>query len=218
LICSRKPERWKAGLQKSRRQWFLTSLTGVLLLLLLVGPAAALKKKWPAAEEIFNPLLKPEISHWLVGPIYHMASDEEVELFQLLGDDQEANEFITAFWEKRNAGTKAFAETPEQIFQKRAEKADKEYTEGAYPGQHTARGTILILYGEPEEVEYESPRRVGDPTLEAWIYPKDGKQGLDGEAPKKRYRFVKIGRETVLYTGQKTRRDPRQELKRRPRY
>jgi GWxTD domain-containing protein len=193
-------------------------MAGVLILLLVVSPIAALKKKWPDSEEIFNPLLGPATSHWLVGPIYHMASDAEVEEYQLLSDDEEAKKFIAAFWKERNAGTKVFTETPEQIFQKRAEKADKEYTEGAVPGQHTDRGTVLILYGEPEDVEYESPRSLGGPTLEAWIYPKDGTKGLDGEVPKKRFRFVKIGTETVLYTGQKRRRDPREELKRRPRY
>ena len=195
----------------------LLGLCGLTIFLLLAAPATALKKKWPDAEELFNPLLGPEYSHWLVGPIYHMASDGEVEEFQLLVDDEEAKAFIAAFWKTRNAGTKAFTETPEQIFARRAEKADKEYSEGTYPGQRTARGTILILYGEPEDVEYESPRKVGERTLEAWIYPKDAKPGLDGERPKQRFRFVEIGEQTVLYTGQSQRRDPREELKRKQR-
>ena len=193
-------------------------VAGVLALLFLAAPSEALKKNWPEPEDLFNPLLGPEYSHWLVGPIYHMASDAEVEEFQLLDDDEAAKEFIAAFWEKRNAGTKPFTESPEQIFHKRAEQADKEYTERAFPGQRSARGTILILYGKPEKVEYESPRKVGDPVLEAWNYPKDAPPGLDGTVPKPRFRFIKIGEQTVLSTGQKLRRDPREEMKRRQRY
>ena len=73
---------------------------------------------------------------------------------------------------------------------------------------------MLILYGEPESIEFESPRKVGDPPLEVWNYPKDAPEGLDGEEPKRLYRFVDLGDTTVLYTGQKIRRDPRDRLRR----
>ena len=58
---------------------------------------------------------------------------------------------------------------------------------------------------------------MGGPTLEAWIYPKDAEKGLDGDKPKRRIRFVEIDGRTVLYTGQRLRRDLRDELRRRPR-
>jgi GWxTD domain-containing protein len=188
-----------------------------LVLALVAAPAGALKKKWPEPEEIFNPLLGPNYSHWVVGPIYHMASEKELEEFQLLVDDAEAEAFIEAFWKKRNAGTKVFTETPQQIFERRMEEADKRFTEGAYPGSRTDRGAVFILYGEPEDIEYESPEKVGNPTLEAWIYPKDAEAGLDGDKPKRRIRFIEIDDRTVIYTGQRLRRDPRDELRRRPR-
>jgi GWxTD domain-containing protein len=189
----------------------------VLVLGLVAAPCGALKKKWPEPEEIFNPLLGPQYSHWLVGPIYHMASEKEVEDFQLLVDDAEAKDFIEAFWAKRNAGTKVFTETPQQIFEGRAAEADKRFTEGAYPGSRTDRGAVFILYGEPEDIEFESPQKVGGPTLEVWIYPKNAEAGLDGDKPKHRIRFVEIKERTVFYTGQRLRRDPRDEIRRRPR-
>ena len=189
----------------------------VLVLGLMAVPSGALKKNWADAEEIFNPLLGPEYSHWVVGPIYHMASEEELEEFQLLVDDAEAKAFVEAFWAKRNAGTKVFTETPQQIFERRSEEADKRFTEQAYPGSRSDRGAVFILYGEPEDIEFEAPQKVGGPTLEAWIYPKDAEKGLDGDKPKRRIRFVEIDGRTVLYTGQRLRRDLRDELRRRPR-
>ena len=188
-----------------------------LAVVLVATPSSALKKKWLEAEELFNPLLGPEYSHWLVGPIYHMATEAEVETFNNLIDDAEAEEFIAAFWKKRNEGTPPFTDTPEQVFENRAIEADKQYSEGAYPGRRTDRGTIFILYGKPNDIEFETPRRVGDPTKEAWLYDDAAGEGLDGEEPKKRIRFVKVGERTVLFTGQKIRRDPREELKRRQR-
>ena len=61
------------------RPW--VALPWLLILLTAVPAAEALKKKTPDAEELFNPLLGPDYAFWLVGPIYHMASDREVEDF-----------------------------------------------------------------------------------------------------------------------------------------
>lgn len=184
-------------------------LLSALLLsaLLLAVPAAALKKP-VEPEELLNPLLGVEYSHWLVGPVYEMASGDEVEEYLLLASDDEAAAFIEAFWAKRNAGTPVFQDTPQQIFEQRAEEADKRYTEQAYPGRRSARGTVFIVFGEPKEITYESPRHVDDPTQEVWHYGKDAPPGLSGETPRKRYRFVEIDGQTVHYTGQRLRRRP----------
>ena len=186
----------------------------VVILATLTWPASAFKKA-ADPDELFNPLLGVEYSHWLVGPIYHMATSSEIRQYQDLVTDDEAQEFIEAFWKERNKDTPVFQETPQDLFEKRSEAANKQYTENAFPGERTDRGTIYILYGEPESVTFESPRDVGDRTVEVWNYGKDAEPGLDGERPKKSFRFVEINGSTVFFAGQKL--TPRERVQRRNR-
>lgn len=185
-------------------------------MLLFAAVGEAKKKKLPTdPEELFNPLLGIEYSHWLVGPIARMATEEEIERYLQLASDEEAAAFIEEFWKKRNEGTPVFTDTPQEIFERRVAEADKLFTEGTFPGSHSDRGTIYVLYGEPEKRYYDRPRRVDEPVTEVWEYPKDAEPGLDGEKPKRRYRFVKLGERTVLYTEQ-MKNDPRlRDLRRR---
>ena len=179
----------------------MVTLLVAALVLGAASPAAAKKKKKKPkdAEELFNPLLGVEYSHWLVGPIVEIASADEVWAFLDLISDEEAVSFVEDFWKQRNEGTGFFEESPQQLFDKRAVEADKRFTEGSLPGRRTDRGTIYILFGEPEEVEYSTPDRIDEPTLEIWKYPEDAEAGLTDEPPKKSYRFVEVGGSTVLY-------------------
>ena len=190
------------------RRVLLPIALGLSLLLCLVPRLDALKKPVPP-EELFNPLLGIEYAYWLVGPVYEMATENEVEDYLLLADDEEAAAFVAAFWQERNAGTKIFEDTPQDLFEQRAVEADKRYTEAVYPGRRTARGTVFILYGEPEEVEFQSQEKAGQPPIETWSYPKGAGKGLDGEPPKKSYRFITLDGRTERYTGQRIRQPPR---------
>lgn len=200
------------GFRRSAAKPLLIGLFAWLLCLALSGPSVALKKP-VELEDIFNPLLGPEYSHWLVGPIYEMASADEVKTYLDLVSDEEAQAFIVTFWQERNKGTAVFQDTPQDIFEQRVEEANKRYTENAFPGERTDRGTIYILYGEPESVSYESPRKVGDRTVEVWSYGKKAEPGLDGHRPKKSFRFVEIDGSTVFFTGQA--QNPRDRVRRR---
>lgn len=198
--------------EKARVSGFFALALLVALGLVVATPVVA--DKPVDVDELFNPILGLDYSHWLVGPVAVIASEEEIETYLHLTSDEEARAFIDAFWEKRAEGTAIFQKTPRQLFQERAEDADKRFSEGARPGRGTDRGEILILYGEPETIEFESPRKVGDPTLEVWNYPDDAPEGLDGEKPNRRYRFVDLGDTVVLYTGQKLRPSLRDRVRR----
>ncbi len=177
------------------------------------------KKKDRDPEELFNPLLGIEHSHWLVGPIYEIASEQEIAAFLDFVDEGEATSFIEEFWGKRNQGTGFFEDSPEEIFDQRAELADGRYTEGALPGRRTDRGTIFIVFGEPEEIEYESSDKVGGAPLEVWKYPKDAEEGLGGESPKRSYRFIEVGESTVFFNQQSAHRRELEDRRRlKPRY
>lgn len=184
--------------------------------LLLVASVAEAKKprkgkkrgKPKSAEELFNPLLGVEHSKWLVGPIAYMAEPEEIERYLTLASDADAAAFIEAFWAKRNEGTPIFKETPQDVFEARKEEADKRFTEAASVGSKTDRGTIFVVYGEPKETYYDKPTVRGGLSPEVWQYGADAAPGLNGEAPDRRYRFIKLGDHTVFFE-ESMRRDPR---------
>lgn len=184
----------------------------LVALLALSAPVVAKKgkkgKKPTSKDELFNPLLGVDYCQWLVGPIARIASLEEIERYLQLVTDQEADAFVTAFWAARNEGTPVFQQKPEDRFKERVAEADKRFSEAAAAGSMSARGTIFVVYGEPQAIFFEEPRVVGDPSPEVWEYPKDAPPGLDGEVPERRYRFIKLGDHTVFYE-QKMRRDPR---------
>jgi GWxTD domain-containing protein len=191
------------------RRWL-----GVLFLLAALVAAPAFGKKPTAAEDLFNPFLGIDYSYWLVGAIAQIATEDEVRAYLALTTDAEAKAFVDAFWAKRNVGTAVFKKTPQQLFELRSADADKRFSERTYPGRRTDRGATFILYGEPEKIEFQSPLKVNDYTLEVWSYAKDAEPGLDGQKPKRQIRFVEIEGKTVFYKGQAKRPDPRQQHRR----
>lgn len=191
-------------------------LVALLAIVLAVPGEARKSKKKTDAEDLFNPLLGVEYSHWLVGPIHRMASEQEVQEYLQLVDDAGAASFVEAFWSRRNEGTELFKKTPEQIFSARAEKADSRYSEATFPGRLTDRGTIYILFGEPEETKFESSELLAGPPVEVWKYGKDAAPGLNGEKPEKQYRFMEIDGKKIFFNNQLSEREARKRQRRRP--
>jgi GWxTD domain-containing protein len=178
----------------------IPELIGLLVLLSLV-PAAAAKRKQVEPEDLTNFLLSPEYSRWLVGPIAHMSTADEVEEFLALESDEQAEAFIKRFWDRRGGEAVFPVKGLKVIFDERVAAADKFYTEGTHRGSRTARGTVLVLFGAPEEVRYELPPRKRLDSIEVWTYPEDAAPGLNGRTPEREYRFIKAGDLTVLYRG-----------------
>jgi GWxTD domain-containing protein len=182
------------------------------VLLLLVGaqlalPAAAKKPKKLKVEEATNFQLGLEYSHWLVGPTSLLASETEQIAYLKLTSDAEAESFIRTFWEARDPEPEMFGNAFRQDFDTRAIEADKRYREGASVGSRTARGVVFVVYGEPEEVIYETSTKLGEPNLEVWIYAKDAVSGLDGRQPKQRYWFAEKDGKMVEHTPRASRRN-----------
>lgn len=181
----------------------------------LLGPAAAGAQPLEDTSELFNPLLGIRYSHWLTGAIGQIASEDEVAEYLDLLDDEEAREFIDRFWERRAEGTKPFQKTPRQLYEARAEDADKRFSKGTIPGRLTDRGKILVLFGEPERISFETPERADIDPLETWWYSDGAEAGLHGDEPRGRYQFVPKGDRIVLFTGQRLRPDLRERVRSR---
>jgi GWxTD domain-containing protein len=169
-------------------------LAAVLAALAVLGMAGCGSSAAGTAADpagLANVRLGPDYSHWLLGPIARMATPEEIDAYRALDDDFAALELIDAFWTRRGADAR-------RAFESRVQAADRRYGEGGVLGRRTPRGTIHVLYGAPESIEYEIPLEGGEP-IEVWEYPEDAPVGLDGRAPDRFYRFRKQGELTVPY-------------------
>lgn len=151
-----------------------------------------------SVADLTNPLLSPAYAQWLVGPIARMASAEERVEYLALEDDYVAADFIEEFWRRRDPDPSAPGNPVRATFERRAEEADRKFTEAGLSGRKTDRGVIHVLYGPPERTDYELPRG-GGPAVEVWFYPEDAPEGLDGEPPEGSYRFQKRGDVTTFY-------------------
>lgn len=162
--------------------------------------------------DLLNISLGPAYASWLIGPFGEMASDREVAEFQRLTSDADAAAWVEGFWERRDPDPQRPGNPVREAAEERALEADRRFTEAGIAGRRTDRGTIFVLHGEPEEVEFEPSQIYGDPPLEIWRYPKDAGEGLDGEKPARRYRFAKRDDLTRFYVPG----DPKSYTQRRP--
>ena len=173
----------------------------LLLAFALALPVEGGKKKLLDPEDLTNFLLSPRYSQWLVGPVALIATAEERSAYLSLQEDEDATAFIVSFWDKRGGDSVFPTKGEKAIFDERAQEADRVFSEGTFRGHRTDRGTIFVLYGDPEEIRFEAaPRGRGD-FMEIWEYPKEVEKGLDGKKPEKFYRFVKKDGRTTFYRG-----------------
>jgi GWxTD domain-containing protein len=186
----------------------LTTLFVVILLIAASGAPAPAAQKVHTAEELFQPFLEGELSQWMVGPIGRLASEEEIDAYLRLKTADEAKQFIDAFWAKRDPDPAKGGNAVRELYETRAAEADKKFSEAAVAGRRTDRGTIHILYGAPESIDYEEFRDVSGPDVELWRYSKKAEPGLDGKRPVKEYRFAKLDDLTRFYTAREM-SDPR---------
>ena len=99
---------------------------------------------------------KKEISKtykkWLDEDVIYIITPEERQAFMQLSNDEERDNFIEAFWQRRDPTP----DTPENEFKeehyRRIEYANEHFAAGI-PGWKTDRGRIYIIYGQPDEID-----------------------------------------------------------------
>lgn len=175
-----------------KSSWTCWLIAASLLAAVPAGAAERGKRKPRPADELINVFLSPGHAQWLVGPIARLASEQEIEAFLEITDDDQAERFIAEFWSRRRPMEGTPGLTARLQYEHLAQEADRLYGEQTFSGRRTDRGTIFILYGPPDEVKYEEARKKRYGDLEVWRYD-GGKVGLDGKAPKRSYYFIREG-------------------------
>jgi len=115
--------------------------------------------------------LKQELSKtykkWLDEDVVYIISDEERKAFRQLSNDEERDQFIEAFWQRRNPNPDSEENEYKEEHYRRIEYANEHFAAGV-PGWKTDRGRIYIMYGPADEIDshpsggtYERPMEEG---------------------------------------------------------
>ena len=96
--------------------------------------------------------LSPEDKKWLNEDVRWIITDEEAHAFKNLSNEEERQQFIELFWQRRNPNP----DSPENEFR------DEHYARIAYANEHfaagkpgwmTDRGHIYIAFGKPDSID-----------------------------------------------------------------
>ncbi len=104
---------------------------------------------------------------WLSDEVPYIITDEERAAFKKFSTDEEREQFVEQFWERRNPNPGSAENEFKEEYYRRIAYANERYASG-FPGWRTDRGRIYIMYGPPDEIEshpsggsYERPANEG---------------------------------------------------------
>ncbi len=127
-------------------------------------PDEKLKKKNQRAlkQELSKPYKK-----WLDEDVSYIITDEERAAFRQLSNDEERDNFIEAFWQRRDPTPDTEENEFKEEHYQRIAYANEHFAAGV-PGWKTDRGHMYIVFGKPDEIEshpaggtYERPMEEG---------------------------------------------------------
>jgi GWxTD domain-containing protein len=100
--------------------------------------------------------LKQELSKtykkWLDEDVVYIISDDERKAFKQLSNDEERDQFIEAFWQRRDPTPDTEENEFKEEHYRRIEYANEHYAAGI-PGWKTDRGRMYITFGPPDEID-----------------------------------------------------------------
>ena len=141
--------------------------------------------------------LKQELSKtykkWLDEDMRWIISDEERAAFKQLSNDEERDQFIEGFWQRRDPTPDTVENEFKEEHYRRIEYANEHFPAGI-PGWKADRGRIYIMYGPADEVE-------SHPSGGTYERPMDEGGGSTSTYPFEtwRYRYLEgIGQEVII--------------------
>jgi GWxTD domain-containing protein len=141
--------------------------------------------------------LKQELSKpykkWLDEDVVYIITDEERAAFKQLSNDEERDNFIEAFWQRRDPTPDTEENEFKEEHYQRIAYANEHFAAGV-PGWKTDRGRIYIVFGKADEVE-------SHPSGGTYERPMDEGGGETSTYPFEqwRYRYIEgIGQEVII--------------------
>jgi len=124
--------------------------------------------------------LRQELSktekEWLEKDVAYIITDEERAAFRQLSNEEERDQFIEAFWQRRDPTPDTDENEFKEEHYRRMAYANDHFAAGI-PGWKTDRGRMYIMYGPPDEIEshpsggtYERPMDEGGGTTSTYPF------------------------------------------------
>jgi GWxTD domain-containing protein len=173
----------------SRRNSLVRRLSAALLALCFVAPLSSFaqdKNGQPQQgvmdrERNRKQEIKKVYQNWLNEDVAYIITDEERKMFKKLQTDEEREQFIEAFWRRRDPDPDTDENEYKEQYFERIAYANEHYASGI-PGWKTDRGRIYIMFGKPDETEshpsggsyqremYEGGGSTSTYPFERWFY------------------------------------------------
>jgi GWxTD domain-containing protein len=150
------------------------------------------KDKKKNAKALKQELSKP-YKKWLDEDVVYIITDEERAAFKQLSNDEERDNFIEAFWQRRDPTPDTEENEFKEEHYQRIAYANEHFAAGV-PGWKTDRGRIYIVFGKADEVE-------SHPSGGTYERPMDEGGGETSTYPFEqwRYRYIEgIGQEVII--------------------
>jgi GWxTD domain-containing protein len=130
---------------------------------------------------------------WLNQDVLWIITDEERKAFMLLSNEEERENFIESFWQRRDPTPDTAENEFKEEHYRRIAYANEHFPAGI-PGWKTDRGRIYIVFGPPDEIEshpsggtYERPMEEGGGSTSTFPFEQW------------RYRYIEdIGQEVII--------------------
>src|SRR5713101_1014279 len=144
-------------------------------------------------EKRFKQEVTGTYKKWLNEDVASIITDEERAAFKQLSNDEERDQFIEAFWQRRDPTPDTEENEYKEEHYQRIAYANEHFAAGI-PGWKTDRGRIYIMYGPADEVE-------SHPSGGTYQRPMEEGGGETSTFPFEqwRYRYLEgIGQEVII--------------------
>ncbi|HEV2177253.1 MAG TPA: GWxTD domain-containing protein [Terriglobia bacterium] len=142
-------------------------LAGLVGSSLFAFPPDKKDKEEKKREKAIQKEMESPYKKWLTQEVPYIITPEERSAFLKLSTDDEREQFIEAFWERRNPNPGSPENEFKEEYYRRIAYANEHFASGI-PGWKTDRGRIYITYGPPDEIDshpsggsYERPEEEG---------------------------------------------------------
>jgi len=135
-----------------------------------VSPWPAMAAIVLAAGGMITPMLLAQpmgpYAKWLNEDVFYIIQPQERTAFESLRTDEEREQFIVQFWQRRDpTPTTPHENEAKEEHYRRISYSNERYRETDTPGWRTKRGRTYIVFGPPDEIE-SHPRD----NFEQWMY------------------------------------------------
>jgi GWxTD domain-containing protein len=152
-----------------------------------------LSKEEKRRQKAIQKEMESPYKKWLSEEVPYIITDDERAAFKKFTTDEEREQFVEQFWERRNPNPGSPENEFKEEYYRRIAYANEHYASGI-PGWRTDRGRIYIMWGPPDENE-------SHPSGGSYDRPVEEGGGETSTFPfeKWRYRYIEgIGTNVIL--------------------